>query len=71
MSKVIRLTESDIEKVVSGVIKQKNTQELKSTNTLMVEINSMLNFHYKSNSAFLKYTEDFSERFNIFKMLKI
>jgi hypothetical protein len=31
MSKVIRLTESDIEKVVSGVIKQKKTQELKST----------------------------------------
>jgi hemerythrin len=70
MSKVIRLTESDIEKVVSGVIKQKNTQELKSTNTLMVEINSMLNFHYKSNSAFLKYTEDFSERFNILQDVK-
>jgi hypothetical protein len=70
MSKVIRLTESDIEKVVSGVIKQKNTQELKSTNTLMVEINSMLNFHYKSNSAFLKYTEDFSERFNILQYVK-
>ena len=54
MTKVVRITESDIEKVVRGVIKQKNTQELKSTNTLMVEIDSMLNFHYKSNSAFLK-----------------
>jgi len=70
MSKVIRLTESDIEKVVRGVIKQKNTQELKSTNTLMVEIDSMLNFHYKSNSAFLKYTEDFSEKFNILENFK-
>ena len=70
MSKVIRLTESDIEKIVRGVIKQKNTQELKSTNTLMVEIDSMLNFHYKSNSAFLKYTEDFSEKFNILENFK-
>ena len=70
MSKVIRLTESDIMKVVSGVIEEKKTQELKSTNTLMVEINSMLNFHYKSNSAFLKYTEDFSERFNILQDVK-
>ena len=70
MSKVIHLTESDIMKVVSGVIKEKKTQELKSTNTLMVEINSMLNFHYKSNSAFLKYTEDFSERFNILQDVK-
>ena len=70
MSKVIRLTESDIENVVRGVIKQKKTQELKSTNTLMVEIDSMLNFHYKSNSAFLKYTEDFSERFNILQDVK-
>jgi len=70
MSKVIRLTESDIMKVVSGVIKEKKTQELKSTNTLMVEINSMLNFHYKSNSAFLKYTEDFSEKFNILENFK-
>ena len=70
MSKVIRLTESDIEKVVSGVIKQKNTQELKSTNTLMVEIDSMLDFHYRSNSAFLKHIEDFSERFNILETFK-
>ena len=70
MSKVIRLTESDIMKLVSGVIEEKKTQELKSTNTLMVEINSMLNFHYKSNSAFLKYTEDFSERFNILQDVK-
>ena len=70
MSKVIRLTESDIEKVVSGVIKQKNTQELKSTNTLMVEIDSMLDFHYRSNSAFLKHIEDFSERFNILQDVK-
>jgi hypothetical protein len=70
MTKVVRLTESDIEKVVRGVIKQKNTKELKSTNTLMVEIDSMLNFHYKSNSAFLKYTEDFSERFNILQDVK-
>jgi hypothetical protein len=70
MSKVIRLTESDIENVVRGVIKQKKTQELKSANTLMVEIDSMLNFHYKSNSAFLKYTEDFSERFNILQDVK-
>jgi len=70
MSKVIRLTESDIMKVVSGVIKEKKTQELKSTNTLMVEIDSMLNFHYKSNSAFLKYTEDFSEKFNILENFK-
>ena len=71
MTKLVRLNESDIEKVVRGVIKQKNTQELKSTNTLMVEIDSMLNFHYRSNSAFLKYTEDFSERFNILQVLKI
>ena len=70
MSKVIRLTESDIEKVVSCVIKQKNTQELKSTNTLMVEIDSMLDFHYRSNSAFLKHIEDFSERFNILETFK-
>lgn len=70
MSKVIRLTESDIEKVVSGVIKQKNTQELKSTNTLMVEIDSMLDFHYRSNSAFLKHIEYFSERFNILETFK-
>ena len=70
MSKVIRLTESDINKVVRGVIKQKNTQELKSTNTLMVEIDSMLDFHYRSNSAFLKYTEDFSEKFNILQDVK-
>jgi hypothetical protein len=70
MSKVIRLTESDIEKVVSGIIKQKNTQELKSTNTLMVEIDSMLDFHYRSNSAFLKHIEDFSERFNILETFK-
>jgi hypothetical protein len=70
MTKVVRLTESDIEKVVRGVIKQKNTQELKSTNTLMVEIDSMLNFHYRSNSAFLKYTEDFSEKFNILENFK-
>ena len=70
MSKVIRLTESDIENVVRGVIKQKKTQELKSVNTLMMEIDSMLNFHYKSNSAFLKYTEDFSERFNILQDVK-
>ena len=70
MNKVVRLTESDIEKVVRGVIKQKNTQELKSTNTLMVEIDSMLNFHYRSNSAFLKYTEDFSEKFNILENFK-
>ena len=70
MSKVIRLTESDIMKLVSGVIEEKKTQELKPTNTLMVEINSMLNFHYKSNSAFLKYTEDFSERFNILQDVK-
>jgi uncharacterized protein YqgV (UPF0045/DUF77 family) len=70
MSKVIRLTESDIEKVVSGVIKQKNTQELKSTNILMVEIDSMLDFHYRSNSAFLKHIEDFSERFNILETFK-
>lgn len=70
MSKVIRLSESDIEKIVSVVIKQKNTQELKSTNTLMVEIDSMLDFHYRSNSAFLKYTEDFSERFNILQDVK-
>jgi hypothetical protein len=70
MSKVIQLTESDIEKVVSGVIKQKNTQELKSTNTLMVEIDSMLDFHYRSNSAFLKHIEDFSERFNILETFK-
>ena len=70
MSKVIRLTESDIEKVVRGVIKQKKTQELKSTNTLMVEIDSMLDFHYRSNSAFLKNIEDFSERFNILETFK-
>jgi hypothetical protein len=70
MTKVVRLTESDIEKVVRGVIKQKNTKELKSTNTLMVEIDSMLNFHHRSNSAFLKYTEDFSERFNILQDVK-
>ena len=70
MSKVIRLTESDINKVVRGVIKQKNTQELKSTNTLMVEIDSMFDFHYRSNSAFLKYTEDFSEKFNILQDVK-
>jgi hypothetical protein len=70
MNKVIRLTESDIMKVVSGVIKEKKTQELKSTNTLMVEIDSMLDFHYRSNSAFLKYTEDFSERFNILQDVK-
>ena len=67
MSKVIQLTESDIENVVRGVIKQKNTQEFKSTNTLMVEIDSMLDFHYRSNSAFLKHIEDFSERFNILR----
>lgn len=70
MTKLVRLNESDIEKVVRGVIKQKNTQELKSTNTLMVEIDSMLNFHYRSNSTFLKYTEDFSERFNILQDVK-
>jgi hypothetical protein len=70
MSKVIRLTESDIMKVVSGVIKEKKTQELKSTNTLMVEIDSMLDFHYRSNSAFLKHIEDFSERFNILQDVK-
>jgi len=70
MNKVIHLTESDIMKVVSGVIKEKKTQELKSTNTLMVEIDSMLDFHYRSNSAFLKYTEDFSERFNILQDVK-
>jgi hypothetical protein len=70
MRKVIHLTESDIMKVVSGVIKQKNTQELKSTNTLMVEIDSMLDFHYRSNSAFLKHIGDFSERFNILQDVK-
>jgi len=70
MNKVVRLTESDIMKVVSGVIKEKKTQELKSTNTLMVEIDSMLDFHYRSNLAFLKYTEDFSERFNILQDVK-
>jgi hypothetical protein len=70
MSKVIQLTESDIENVVRGVIKQKNTQEFKSTNTLMVEIDSMLDFHYRSNSAFLKYTEGFSEKFNILQDVK-
>jgi len=70
MSKVIRLTESDIMKVVSGVIEEKKTQELKSTNTLMVEIDSMLDFHYRSNSAFLKHIEDFSERFNILETFK-
>jgi len=70
MNKVIHITESDIMKVVSGVIKEKKTQELKSTNTLMVEIDSMLDFHYRSNSAFLKYTEDFSERFNILQDVK-
>ena len=36
----------------------------------MVEIDSMLNFHYRSNSAFLKYTEDFSEKFNILENFK-
>jgi len=70
MNKVIHLTESDIMKVVSGVIKEKKTQELKSTNTLMVEIDSMLDFHYRSNSAFLKHIEDFSERFNILETFK-
>jgi len=70
MTKVVKLTESDIEKVVRGVIKQNNTKELKYTNTLMVEIDSMLNFHHRSNSAFLKYTEDFSERFNILQDVK-
>jgi len=70
MSKVIQLTESDIENVVRGVIKQKNTQEFKSTNTLMVEIDSMLDFHYRSNSAFLKHIEDFSEIFNILETFK-
>ncbi len=70
MSKVIRLTESDIENIVRGVIREKNTHRLNPTNSLMAEINSMLDFHYKSNSAFLKYTEDFSERFNILEDVK-
>ena len=70
MNKLIRLTESDIEKVVRGVLNEKKTSHIKPINNLMEEIDSMLNFHYRSNSAFLKYTEDFSERFNILQDVK-
>jgi hypothetical protein len=70
MSKIVRLTESDIEKVVRGVLKEKKTGQPKTINNLMEEVDSMLKFHYKSNIAFLKHTEDFSERFNILENVK-
>ena len=70
MSKIVRLTESDIEKVVRGVLKEKKTSQPKTINNLMEEVDSMLKFHYKSNLAFLKHTEDFSERFNILENVK-
>ena len=71
MSAIIKLTESDIEKVVRGVLKEKKTGQIKPINNLMREIYSMLDFHYRYNSAFLKHTEDFSDRFNILENVKI
>ena len=70
MKKVVQLNESDIEQIVRGVIKQKNTDQPKTINNLMEEIDSMLDFHYRTNSAFLKHTEDFSDRFNILEDFK-
>jgi hypothetical protein len=71
MKIIVRLTESDIEKVVIGVLKEKKTGQIKSINNLMEEIDSMLDFHYRYNSAFLKHTEDLLDRFNILENVKI
>lgn len=74
MKKTIRITETDITRIVKKVINKDNysvgDDESKPTHILMKEIDLMLNFHYKTNSTFLRHSNDFIEKFNILESVK-
>ena len=73
MTRIVRLTESDLTKIVKRVVteEKRKSKYVKPVNVLIEEIDLMLKFHYKTNSAFLKHAKDFGEKFNILESVKI
>ena len=73
MTRIVRLTESDLTKIVKRVVteEKRKTKHVKPVNVLIEEIDLMLNFHYKTNSTFLRHAKDFGEKFNILESVKI